>query len=101
MRSLDVDRARVAKQIGHEAVQAARLLVQNLEEGLVILTGDHLLSKACNGVCDDGERVSHFVRDDRGQLADDRELLLLDELLLRGAKLFVRLSQLARSGAEL
>ncbi len=89
MRSLDVHRACVTQKVGHQAIQTARLLFQDPEEGLVVFARNGLLAEARDGVCDDGKGVSDLVRDDRRELADDRELLLLDELLLGGPEVLV------------
>ena len=46
LRALHVDRARVAEQIRHQAVQAARLLVEDGEQRLVVLARDGRLAQA-------------------------------------------------------
>ena len=101
LRPLDVHRARVAEEIRHQAVQAVGLLVEDGEERDVVLPRDGLLAEARHRVGDDGQRVPHLVRDDRRELAHHRQLLLLDELLLRGAKLLVRAAELVGSRPEL
>ena len=65
-----------------QAVQADGILVEDREQRHVILARDDRLAEPRDGVADDGERIAHLVRDDRGELAHHRELFLLDELLL-------------------
>ena len=52
-------------------------------------------------VGDDRERVAHLVRDDGGELAHRRELLLAHQLVLRRAQVLVRAPELVRAAMEL
>ncbi len=101
MGALDVDGPCVPEEIRDESIEAARLLVEDREERVVVLARDRLLAQAGAGVRDDRERVADLVRDDGGELPDHRELLLLDELLLGGPKVFVRPPELAGAVLEL
>src|SRR5208282_2466081 len=66
-----------------------------------VVGSEGLFPKAGDRVTKDGERVSDLVRDDGGELSDGGELLLGGKGGLGGAKLVVRVHELARAAAEL
>ena len=67
----------------------------------MVLARDRLLAQPRARVGDDREGIADLVSDDGRELTDHRQLLLLDELLLRRAKVLVGSAELARAGPEL
>jgi hypothetical protein len=76
-------------------------VVDDLEQRRAIVRGERLLAKTCDGISQDGEGISDLVRNDGGELAHGRELLLGGERGLGGAQLVVRVHEFARTAAEL
>ena len=94
--------AREVQQPGHDLLAAVGLLDHHRQVFAHLGTDPPICSSRKCGVHDhDAERVVHLVGDAGGQLAHARQLLGLDQRLLRAGEFLVREGQVTDRAAEL